>query len=87
MSATGPEVFDRMLQVTHVWLDEIMDKPGPGRQRVCHALRAVLHALRGVADVLLDRAVDDYGQTIVMGSYDHAFRNLKQITVPVLFSH
>lgn len=46
MSATGLEVFDRTLQATHIWLDDIMDELGPDRQRAYHVLRAVLHALR-----------------------------------------
>jgi uncharacterized protein (DUF2267 family) len=46
MSATGLDVFDRTLQITHIWLDDIMAELGPDRQRAYHALRAVLHALR-----------------------------------------
>jgi uncharacterized protein (DUF2267 family) len=46
MSSAGLEVFDRTLQITHIWLDEIMAELGPDRQRAYHALRAVLHALR-----------------------------------------
>jgi uncharacterized protein (DUF2267 family) len=46
MSSTGLEVFDKTLQITHTWLDEIMAELGPDRQRAYHALRAVLHALR-----------------------------------------
>jgi uncharacterized protein (DUF2267 family) len=46
MSATGLEVFDKTLQITHTWLDEIMEKLGPDRQVAWHVLRAVLHALR-----------------------------------------
>lgn len=46
MSATGLEVFDRTLQTTHIWLNEIMDELGPDRQVAWHVLGAVLHALR-----------------------------------------
>jgi uncharacterized protein (DUF2267 family) len=46
MSATGLEVFDKTLQITNTWLDEIMHKMGPDRQVAWHILRAVLHALR-----------------------------------------
>jgi uncharacterized protein (DUF2267 family) len=46
MSSTGLEVFDKTLQITHIWVDEIMAELGPDRQRAYHALRAVLHALR-----------------------------------------
>ncbi|HXV24317.1 MAG TPA: DUF2267 domain-containing protein [Alphaproteobacteria bacterium] len=46
MSATGLEVFDRTLQDTNIWLDEIMQVIGPDRKRAFHVLRAVLHSLR-----------------------------------------
>lgn len=43
MTTTGLDVFDKTLQTTHVWLDEIMTELGPDRQV---AYRALLHALR-----------------------------------------
>jgi uncharacterized protein (DUF2267 family) len=46
MSATGLDVFDKTLQTTNVWLNEIGETLGPDRQRNYHALRAVLFALR-----------------------------------------
>ncbi|HEX2135739.1 MAG TPA: DUF2267 domain-containing protein [Microvirga sp.] len=46
MSATGLDVFDKTLQSTHTWLNEIGEVIGPDKQRCYHALRAVLHALR-----------------------------------------
>lgn len=46
MSATGLPVFDKSIQTTNIWLDEIMDDLGPDRQNAYHVLRAVLHALR-----------------------------------------
>jgi uncharacterized protein (DUF2267 family) len=47
MSATGLDVFDRTLQVTNVWLDDVMQELGwSSRAKGYHALRAVLHALR-----------------------------------------
>ena len=46
MSATGLDVFDKTLQTTHIWLDEMMAKLGPDRQVAWHVLGAVLHALR-----------------------------------------
>lgn len=46
MSATGLEVFDKTLQTTHIWLDEIKEVLGPDTQVAWHALGAVLHALR-----------------------------------------
>jgi uncharacterized protein (DUF2267 family) len=46
MSATGLDVFDKTLQTTNIWLDEIMGELGPDRQVAWHALGAVLRALR-----------------------------------------
>jgi uncharacterized protein (DUF2267 family) len=46
MSATGLDVFDKTLQTTNIWLDEIMAEVGPQRQLAWHALGAVLHAVR-----------------------------------------
>lgn len=47
MSATGLKVFDTTVQVTHVWLDDLMRELGwDDKQKAYHALRAVLHALR-----------------------------------------
>ena len=44
MSATGLDVFDKTLQTTNIWLDEIMAKRGLDRQMAWHVLGAVLHA-------------------------------------------
>jgi uncharacterized protein (DUF2267 family) len=46
MSATGLDVFDTTLQITNIWLDEIMAESGPDRQVAWHALGAVLHTWR-----------------------------------------
>jgi uncharacterized protein (DUF2267 family) len=46
MSATGLDVFDKTLQTTHIWLDEIMADIGPDRHVAWHVLGAVLRALR-----------------------------------------
>ncbi|KGM32563.1 DUF2267 domain-containing protein [Inquilinus limosus] len=46
MSATGLEVFDKTLQTTNIWLNEIGEALGTDRQRCYHALRAVLQTLR-----------------------------------------
>lgn len=46
MASTGLEVFDKTLQTTNIWLDEIMEEIGPDRDAAWHALGAVLRALR-----------------------------------------
>ncbi|MBM0169176.1 DUF2267 domain-containing protein [Altererythrobacter sp. C41] len=46
MSANGLEVFDKTLQTTNIWLDQIMERLGPDRQVAWKALSTVLHKLR-----------------------------------------
>jgi uncharacterized protein (DUF2267 family) len=46
MAATGLDVFDKTLQTTNIWLDEIMEVVGPDRQVAWHTLSAVLRTLR-----------------------------------------
>ena len=46
MSSTGLDVFDKTVQATNIWLDEIVDEMGADRRLAWHMLGAVLHALR-----------------------------------------
>ncbi|WP_149537485.1 DUF2267 domain-containing protein [Siccirubricoccus phaeus] len=46
MASAGLDVFDKTLQTTNIWLDEIMADLGPDRQVAWHALGAVLRTLR-----------------------------------------
>lgn len=47
MSATGLEVFDRTIQASTVWVDDLMKQLlWTDRHKAYHAIRAVLHALR-----------------------------------------
>jgi uncharacterized protein (DUF2267 family) len=46
MSATGLEVFDKTLQITNIWLNEIGERLGPDRQFAWKVLSTVLHKLR-----------------------------------------
>ena len=46
MSATGLEVFDKTLQTTNIWLDELMEDLGPDRKTAWRVLAVVLHRLR-----------------------------------------
>lgn len=73
MSSTGLDVFDKTLQTTHTWLNEIgaCDGIGPDKQRAYHALRAVLFALRDRLTVEeaahLGLATPDPGQRHLLG--------------------
>jgi uncharacterized protein (DUF2267 family) len=51
MSATGLAVFDKTLQTTNIWLDEIMERVGPDRQVAWKVLSTVLHKLRDLLTV------------------------------------
>jgi uncharacterized protein (DUF2267 family) len=47
MSVTGVAAFDSTIQITNIWLHEILERMGwQEHRRAYHALRAVLHALR-----------------------------------------
>src|SRR5690606_34415686 len=46
MSATGLEVFDKSIQTTNIWLDDIMEDIGPDRQLAWQILGAVLRTMR-----------------------------------------
>jgi len=46
MSTTGLDVFDKTLQTTNIWLDEVMQAVGPDRKVAWHVLGAVLRTLR-----------------------------------------
>jgi uncharacterized protein (DUF2267 family) len=46
MSSTGLDVFDKTLQTTHVWLNELCEEIGPDAHLAWHVLGAVLRATR-----------------------------------------
>jgi uncharacterized protein (DUF2267 family) len=46
MAATGLDVFDKTLQTTNIWLDQLMEDIGPQRNVAWHVLGAVLRPLR-----------------------------------------
>ncbi|TIQ26375.1 MAG: DUF2267 domain-containing protein [Mesorhizobium sp.] len=46
MSVNGLEVFDKTVQITNIWLNEIMEDIGPDRKLAWHALGVVLRTLR-----------------------------------------
>jgi uncharacterized protein (DUF2267 family) len=46
MSATGLDVFDKTLNTTNIWLDDITEKLGPDRKLAWKILSVVLHKVR-----------------------------------------
>jgi uncharacterized protein (DUF2267 family) len=69
MSATGLETFDKTLQTTHLWLDEIMETLGPDRQVAWHALGAVMRTLRDRMTVELAAHMGAQLPLLVRGLY------------------
>lgn len=69
MSAAGLDVFDKTLQTTHIWLDEIMQELGPDRQVAWHALGAVLRALRDRLPIELGAHLGAQLPLLVRGLY------------------
>jgi uncharacterized protein (DUF2267 family) len=74
MSATGLDVFDKSIQTTNIWLNDISEQIGPDRQLAWHVLGVVLRALR-------DRMPPDHAAhlasqlpLIVRGAYYEQYR-------------
>ena len=74
MSANGLEVFDRTLQITHIWLDEIIEDLGTDRQTAWRVLGAVLRALRDRLPPGLSAHLSAELPLLVRGSYFEQWR-------------
>jgi Uncharacterized conserved protein len=74
MSSSGLEVFDKTIQTTNQWLNEIGKDIGPDKQRCYHALRAVLFALRD--RLIVDEAADLSAQLpmLIRGIFYEGYR-------------
>lgn len=69
MSTTGLDVFDKTLQITNTWLDEIMAELGPDRQVAWHVLNAVLRTLRDRLPIDLSAHLASQLPVLVRGTY------------------
>jgi uncharacterized protein (DUF2267 family) len=78
MSATGLDVFDKTIQTTNIWLDEIMAEIGPDRQIAWHVLGTVLRALRDRVPLELSAHFASQLPLIVRGAYFDQFRVLRE---------
>ena len=78
MSATGLEVFDRTLQITNIWLGEIMERLGPDRQVAWKVLSTVLHKLRDRLPLELAAHLGAQLPLLVRGVYYDQFAPAKQ---------
>ena len=74
MSTTGLEVFDKTLQTTHIWLDEVMDITGPDRHVAWHVLGAVLRSLRDRLPPELGAHLAAQLPLLVRGAYYDQYR-------------
>lgn len=78
MSATGLEVFDRTLQTTHIWLDEISKVIGPDRKLAWRVLSAVLQQLRDRIPVELAAHLGAQLPLLVRGTFYDQFTPARQ---------
>ncbi len=78
MSATGLEVFDRTLQITNIWLGEIMERLGPDRQIAWKVLSTVLHKLRDRLPLELAAHLGAQLPLLVRGVYYDQFAPARQ---------
>ena len=74
MSATGLDVFDKTLQTTNTWLNEIMEAIGPDRQVAWHVLGAVLRAVRDRVPLELAAHLGAQLPILVRGTYYDQWR-------------
>jgi uncharacterized protein (DUF2267 family) len=78
MSASGLDVFDKTLQTTNIWLDEIKSELGPDRQVAWKALSVVLHKIRDRIPVPLAAHLGAELPLLVRGVYYDQFQPSKQ---------
>jgi uncharacterized protein (DUF2267 family) len=74
MSATGLDVFDKTLQTTNTWLDEIMADIGPDRQVAWHTLGVVIRAVRDRIPIELSAHLAAQLPLLVRGAYYDQWR-------------
>ena len=73
MSANGLEVFDRTLETTHIWLNEICADIGPDKQVAWKVLSTVLHKLRDRLSINLAAHLGAQLPLLVRGVYYDQF--------------
>src|SRR3954467_8080396 len=73
MSASGLDVFDRTVETTHVWLNEICDDLGPDKQLAWKVLSTVLHKLRDRLTINLAAHLGAQLPLVIRGVYYDQF--------------
>jgi len=74
MSTTGLDVFDKTLQTTNIWLDDVMEVVGPDRSVAWHVLGSVLRSLRDRLPLGLAAHLGAQLPLLVRGAYYDQFR-------------
>lgn len=80
MSANGLDVFDKTLQTTHIWLNEIEAAIGPDRRVAWKVLSTVLHKLRDRLPIDLAAHLGAELPLLVRGVYYDQFTPSRQPT-------
>jgi uncharacterized protein (DUF2267 family) len=78
VTATGLEVFDKTIQTTHMWLNDIMDPLDVDRHVAWRVLAAVLQTLRERLPVELAAHLGSQLPLIVRGAYYDQFAPARQ---------
>ena len=78
MSANGLEVFDKTIQTTNSWLNEITEVLGPDRQLAWKVLSTVLHKLRDRLPLDVAAHLGAQLPLLVRGVYYDQFQPAKQ---------
>lgn len=78
MSTLGLDVFDRTVQITNIWLDEIMERLGPDRHIAWKVLSTVLHKLRDMLQPELAAHLGAQLPLLVRGAYYDLYEPSKQ---------
>lgn len=80
MSATGLDVFDKTVQTTNIWLNEIVGRIGPDEQLAWKVLTVVLHRLRDRLPTELSAHLAANLPLLVRGAYYDQYEPSKQPT-------
>jgi uncharacterized protein (DUF2267 family) len=78
MAATGLDVFDKTLQTTNIWLDEVMAQTGADRQVAWHILGAVVRAVRDRLPLELSAHLSAQLPLLVRGAFYDQWRPAEQ---------
>lgn len=80
MSTNGLEVFDKTIQTTHIWLNEITEVIGPDRHLAWKVLSTVLHKLRDRLPVDVSAHLGAQLPLLIRGVYYDQYQPSKQPT-------